>query len=147
MKLAIRIFVMILILPLFAAVPAIAQVEWGVRAGTYLENSDAFFGVEAIWPMGRQLYFNPNLEYVVAEGDDFLTLNADAHYDFLVDRNFTWWAGAGLAALIGEDDVDFGANLLTGFGFPMRNLIPYVQGKLLISEGENDVAIGVGVRF
>ncbi|HEX9800930.1 MAG TPA: hypothetical protein VGC00_12250, partial [Thermoanaerobaculia bacterium] len=53
------------------AVPAAAQVDFGVRAGAYLEDADPFVGLELLTRMGSsEWFFNPNLEFVFADERD-----------------------------------------------------------------------------
>jgi hypothetical protein len=128
------------------ATPAQAQVQWGVRAGLYLDNTDPFVGVEAIMPISRDLFFNPNVEY--AGGDtELLTLNADVHYDLIGAGKNMLWVGAGVAALIADSDSDFGVNLFAGIGTRWKGMVPYAQAKAVIG-GDNDQGVlGVGLRF
>ena len=64
-----------------------SAVDFGVRGGWYFDAGKPFLGVEAITPVARRIFFNPNLEYVFL-GDDqnLLTINSDFHYDFNVRR-------------------------------------------------------------
>jgi hypothetical protein len=136
---------------LFAAAvaPASAQVQWGARVGVYTDGSHPFVGVEAITPITKALYFNPNLEWAFSNGVSIVTLNADVHYDFTIDRNRFWWVGAGPALVYENDhgsDTSLGANILGGIGTRVGNVIPYAQAKVLIAKN-NNLVIAAGLRF
>lgn len=145
-----RPIVLVAVLLTFPAVADAADYDFGIRVGQYLDASEAFIGIEALTPISRSFYFNPNLEWVLIDGGDMATLNGDVHYDFDMDgsENF-FWAGAGLALLYQNtsgSDTDFGANVLAGIGRKFGGLIGYAQAKALIADN-NDLVIGVGVRF
>lgn len=144
----------ITILLAFASMPAFAQFgsEWdfGVRTGLYIDTGDPFIGFEALTPITGNWFFNPNVEWVFAEGGDLATLNADVHYDLnLRTRNFVW-VGAGLAGIydnFGDSEFDIGANILAGIGMRYGTWIPYAQAKVLVSDANDEIVGAVGVRF
>ena len=135
-----------------AAVSADEGVMFGVRGGYYFEVEDPFLGAELLLRLGHRFYFNPNFEYVFVDNRDYMTFNADFHYDFPTDgRNFVW-AGAGLA-LVRIDpenrqptDTDAAANLLLGAGLGGRGVVPYLQGKLILKDN-TEFVLAVGLRF
>ncbi|MGH9464276.1 MAG: hypothetical protein ACRD0X_01435 [Thermoanaerobaculia bacterium] len=135
--------------------PRVAAAQWdfGVRGGVYTDESDAFVGVELLHRIGPpQWFFNPNVEWVFLERGDLVTLNADFHYDLLVDAPVDVWVGGGPAILFnnpdrGDDETDAGLNLLVGVGFlPGDAIRPYVQGKIVLSD-ETEAVLAFGVRF
>lgn len=135
-----------------AAAPA-AELDFGVRAGAYLEDADPFVGLELLTRLGgSDWFFNPNVELVFADRRDRVSLNADFHYDFLQERAFYLWAGAGLAGIHtdaerGRDsETDLGANLLGGIGWKLSGMTPYAQLKIVLSD-DSEVVAGVGIRF
>jgi hypothetical protein len=136
----------------FVASPAAAQIDFGVRAGAYLEGPDPFVGLELLTNLGSSgWFFNPNLEFVFADEDDLITANFDFHYDFDVSNRYYVWAGGGPAVLhadtpSGDDETDFGVNLLGGIGWRYSGMTPYAQLKVVISD-DSEVVAGVGVRF
>ncbi|MGA7613914.1 MAG: hypothetical protein WBX15_01930 [Thermoanaerobaculia bacterium] len=129
----------------FGTATAQAQVHWGARVGAYMDGgTDTFVGVEAITPVARNIFFNPNVEYVAAN-NDYLTINADLHYDFPTRSNTFFWGGGGIGALVG-DGTDLVANVLAGAGIRAGAFVPYVQAKGVFAN-ENRFVIGVGVRY
>lgn len=128
------------------------RTQFGLRTGVYTDVSAAFIGAEVLTPLGAGWYFDPNLEYAAAGGDDVLTVNGDFHYDFFHDRPYYVWAGAGPAVVVRDvapEDrrTDLGVNLLGGMGWKTRSRVtPYVQGKVTVSR-DDDVVLAVGVRF
>jgi hypothetical protein len=132
------------VLVAIVAAPAMA-VDFGVRGGIVFDPLDAFVGIEALTPIQGRLFFNPNVEYVSAD-DDFVTLNADVHYDFDSGlRNRYLWAGAGLALVVGNGS-DLGVNILAGIGIRTGRTIPYAQAKLLVAD-DTKLSLGAGIRF
>lgn len=130
-----------------------ADLDFGVRAGAYLEDSDPFVGLELLMPIGKSdWYFNPNVEFVFADARDRVALNADAHYDFRQERDFYLWGGGGLAAIHVDGDggrdseTDLGANLLAGIGWRLSGMTPYAQLKIVLAD-DSQVVAGVGIRF
>lgn len=134
-----------------AAAPAFAQVDFGVRAGYYTDVQEGFVGVEAITPIARSWFFNPNVEWVLMDGGDYFTINGDVHYDFRTGSPTMIWAGAGLA--VGYDntgvdaETDLGFNLIAGIGRRVETLIPYGQLKYTTAGDGNDFVIAGGLRF
>lgn len=140
-------------LPLFAQPAGAAGVDFGLRAGAYLEDHDPFVGLELLVPMGStDWYFNPNAEFVFADERDRASLNFDFHYDFQKTGSYYVWAGAGLAAIHKDGDrrhdseTDAGVNLLAGVGWRVPNVTPYVQLKAVFSD-DSELVAAVGVRF
>ena len=141
------IFVAVAIL----VVPTVsAETKWGVRAGYYTDVSEPFVGVEALVPISGKIFFNPNVEYVLIDGGDLFTINADAHYDFDTGGDAMVWAGAGLALAyynLDDSDTEFGGNIFGGVGTEWNGLIPYAQLKYTRIDEGDDFVIGVGLRF
>ena len=136
-----------------AGAPAAAQVDFGVRAGAYLEDADPFVGLELLTRMGStEWFFNPNVEFIFADERDGISGNFDFHYDFVTTGDYYVWAGGGLAIINTEgpggqdDETDAGANLLGGIGWRLRGVTPYAQLKVVLSD-DSEVVAGVGVRF
>lgn len=140
-------------LALFAAAPAAAQVDFGVRVGGYLEDRDPFVGIELLTRMGAsEWFFNPNVEFVFAEERDRISANFDFHYDFRTGQEYYLWAGAGVAVINTEgfrgadDETDAGLNLLGGIGWRVDGMTPYAQLKVVLSD-DSEVVAAVGIRF
>jgi len=134
---------------LASAVPARAD-TFGVRTGFYTDAGDPFLGVEFLAGIGNRIYFNPNFEYVFTDDPDFMTFNVDFHYDFRTRSRAYVWAGAGLGVLytnpeVGDGNTDLGLNLLFGLGLK-GNVVPYVQGKVIVSD-DTEFVVAFGVRF
>jgi hypothetical protein len=129
-----------------------AQIKVGPRIGYYFDAEKLFLGGELLTPVTKSIYFNPNIEYVFAENATYMTFNADFHYDFPSRTSRFVWLGAGFAGLyLNPDgpidaDTDLGLNLLAGIGLGNRDVIPYLQGKVILSDNAEFV-IGLGVRF
>lgn len=135
-----------------AAAPALA-VDFGVRAGGYLDEKDPFVALELLLPFGgKGLAFDPNVELVDAARSDRLSLNLDLRYDFLAATDYAVWAGGGLALIHTDgdrgrdDDDEIGANLLGGVDWRLRSFTPYALIKIVIAD-DSEVAAGVGIRF
>ncbi len=138
---------------LAGAAPAGAQVDFGFRAGVWLEDSDPGVGAELIMPLGpKHWYFNPNLEAVFSDRSDRLIGNLDFHFDFFETPDLTVWAGAGLAIvhhqdpLPDQDDTEPGANLFAGIGWKLDRVLPYAQLKAVLAD-DSELVAAVGVRF
>ncbi len=133
--------------------PASARVQFGVRAGVVVDDSDPFVGLEVLVPLSpANLDFNPNVEFVDSGSRDRVSFNADFHYDFRNERTYTLWAGAG-AALIHTDaprgfdsSNDAGLNLLGGIGWKYSDMTPYAQIKIVVAN-KSSLFAGVGIRF
>lgn len=124
----------------------------GLRIGYYSDAERAFIGGEFLTPIARSIYFNPNVEYVFADKATYMTFNGDFHYDFASRKPSFFWLGAGLAGIYlnpegpidGETNVRL--NLLAGVGLSRGPVIPYFQGKMILSDNAEFV-IGFGLRF
>lgn len=129
--------------------------DWwfGVRAGAYFDVEEMALGAELLFPMTDRFYFNPNVEFVLVDGADFITFNGDFHYDLPVEGKPLVWLGAGIAAVHfdpdgpADGDTDAGANFLAGLGYNAGTFIPYAQAKLLVTSDNNEFALMGGVRF
>jgi hypothetical protein len=145
-----KIATVAVVLLLASAAPAAARDMFGVRTGFYTDVDEPFIGIEGLFGLGNHVYLNPNFEYVFTEDPHYMTFNADFHYDFPTRSRAYVWAGAGLGVLytnpeVGDSNTDVGLNLLFGVGLK-GHVVPYVQGKLIVSE-DTAFVLGVGLRF
>ena len=137
-------------------VPGVASADesyFGVRFGYYASSEHAFVGAEFLTPLAHRIYFNPNVEYVFADGETYMTFNADFHYDFPSHHHRTFvWLGGGLGvAYVNPDgpassNTDVAANFLAGVGHRSGSVIPYFQFKL-IAKSDTEAVIAFGLRF
>ncbi|MCB0265155.1 MAG: hypothetical protein KDE52_01400 [Calditrichaeota bacterium] len=129
-----------------------AQTRFGIRTGVYTDVEDAFIGGDLLIPYTNRVYLNPNIEYVFVDEATLMTLNFDGHYDFPANRGTQFWAGGGLGVIVvngdGDNDssTDVGVNLLGGVSFLTRSVLPYIQGKLILSDN-NEFVLAFGLRF
>jgi hypothetical protein len=142
------------VLMLMAAMPAAADgANVGVRVGYYLDAEEPFLGVEYLAKVSDNVWFTPNIEYVLVDNARYVTLNADAHYDFYSRRDNFAYVGAGLALVSfnpegpGDSDNELGLNLFGGLATKAGDVIPYLQVKALVVEGDTEFVIGAGLRF
>lgn len=143
------LWIAIMIMGIAVALPAKSEVQFGIRAGQYTDESKPFVGVELLVPVANRWYFNPNIEYVFVGSGKLLTLNADAHYDFRTGTRTMVWAGGGLAVIYRDrvrSDTSLGANVIAGAGWRVGQLIPYVQIKGILGD-ESDFVAMAGIRF
>ena len=143
---------LILLCGVFAASPATAQWNWGLRTGVYTDDSDLFVGGEFLTSLGGAWKFNPNVEWAFVNNGNLFTLNADFTYDLTPTQAVDVWLGAGPALVYrtrdrGDDEADPGLNLLVGLGFLRgRAVSPYFMAKILLFE-DSQAILGFGVRF
>lgn len=143
----------VLALAALLAAPA-AAVDFGVRAGGYLEDEDPFVGLELLARMGSSdWFFNPNVEFVSGGERDRIAASFDFHFDFRQTSGYSLWAGLGPTVIVVEDDrrgrddeTDVGANLLGGIGWNLSGMTPYAQLKLVLAD-DAEIVAGVGIRF
>ena len=141
---------------LVVAVPVAARTQVDVRGGYYTDAEEAFFGGGLVADLSGSWDFNPNVEWVLVDGYDYLTANADVHYDFAASPNMALWAGGGLAVQRfdydesapprANNDTDVGLNLLAGLGASQGSVRPYFQVKGVVAD-HSETSLGVGVRF
>ena len=129
--------------------------DFGVRAGGYTEEEQAFLGAEVVFGMSenKRWFGNPNVEHVFVEDGDLTTFSFDVHYDFPSGTPYTVWVGAGPTLIhrdqnLPEDDdtMDAGVNALVGVGAKKGDVRPYGQLKVIVAD-DNEAAVGIGVRF
>lgn len=125
----------------------------GIRAGRYTDTEEYFIGGELISRIARNLYFNPNAEYIFVDNAAYITFNMDFHYDFSTTSPLFFWLGGGLGILHtnpdgpADSDTDLGINLLFGVGIStIGSLTPYFQGKYIFSDNDEFV-LAIGLRF
>ena len=149
------LFVLMMLLILFSASTARADVHPGIRGGAYIEASGAFLGGELLMDIGpRNWFFNPNFEYCWGDKRNVASFNFDFHYDVPTTSSFYLWIGGGPAVVIFDPknqfvktDTDPGLNLFMGIGFNKGgHITPYIQPKVLISD-HSDFVLTFGVRF
>ena len=140
-------------LALLAASPAAAEIDFGVRAGAYLEDSDPMVGFELLMPLpANDWFFNPNVEAIFSDPQDRYSLNLDVHYDFRQTADYYLWGGGGVAAIRTDagrnrdGEWDAGVNLLGGIGWRLQGMVPYAQLKVVFSD-DSEVSAAVGLRF
>ena len=148
--------ILILVTALFtiSSITAVhAAPQFGLRIGQYNDADDLFVGAELLSAIQPHLYFNPNVEYVLAENMTYLTLNADFNYNFFKSSSVFLWAGGGpgLAYLNpegpAESNSELAINLLFGLGLDLRgSLTPYVQVKFILGDVDETV-LAFGLRF
>ena len=144
--------VFVFVLGVLAPNPAFAHEPlFGARFGYYASSDHPFLGAEVLLPVSRSIEFNPNLEYVFADGLTYMTFNADFHYDFPSRRRSFVWVGAGLGLAYvdpdgGSSNTDVAANFLAGLGLSRGPVIPYFQFKL-IAKGDTEAVFAFGLRF
>ena len=73
--------------------------KFGIRGGKYTDMGKMFLGAEILSGVGTNLYFNPNIEYVFVNNEDYATFNLDLHYDVLSSSSTYFWLGGRLGAL------------------------------------------------
>ena len=136
-------FMPVFLFVLLFGVPANAQMRWGARIGVV--DGEPMIGGDLILKIGSGFWFNPNVEL----STDVVTTNADAHYDFEINRDSAFWVGAGIALINPkEQDLDVGVNLLAGLGVRRGRYILYTQVKRVApSDYDGFNALAVGVRF
>jgi hypothetical protein len=136
-------------------VPASAEIDFGLRGGYYTDAEELFLGAEILTRIAdSRWFFNPNIEFVFVDPGDLTTLNLDVHYDFETrDDDVFVWAGGGPAVVFrdrggrhDDDETDPGLNFLAGIGWQLEAIVPYVQGKILLSD-DSEAVLAVGVRF
>ena len=129
-----------------------ADTTAGVRTGYQSDTETGFLGGEVLTSVGSSWYFNPNVEVSMTNDRDLVTLNGDFHYDFLRDRSYWVWAGAGPAVIrrdrpLEDSRTDLGVNVVGGVGWKTSSrVVPYLQGKVTISD-DDAAAIALGMRF
>jgi hypothetical protein len=128
------------IVAFLAAAPSHA-IDFGVRAGAVVDDSDPYVGLELLSQVGQSpWYFNPNVEFVDADTGDRVSANFDFHFDVRTAGDYYLWAGLGAAGIhaeaVGNQDskVDAGLNLLAGIGWKLEEMTPYAQLKLVASD-------------
>lgn len=126
---------------------------FGVRGGAYFDVDEPFVGVELLFPLTSDIWFNPNVEWVFIDRADLASVNADIHFDLPAGASYSFWIGGGLGMRYfdpdgpADGDWDAGLNVLSGLGFGHGRVIPYVQGKLFINDDNTEFILAGGFRF
>ena len=144
-----------LVVGLFTVTPSMARPDFGVRGGAYGEEDEAFLGAEALFNVndGGHWFGNPNVEHAFIDDGDLTTVSFDFHYDFVRDRPYTLWGGAGPTVLFkdgdafaNDDGTDAGVNLLFGGGATKGDVRPYGQMKVILAD-DTQAVLAAGIRF
>ena len=139
---------------LWLAGPTRADVAGDLRGGVYTDVGNGFVGGGVLTGVSRNLDFNPNLEVVLVDGYNYMTGNADFHYDLSTAGNTAAWLGGGVALIVVDydwprnwrSDTDVGLNVFGGVGARRGSVRPYVQMKGLIANN-SEASLAVGIRF
>lgn len=134
--------------------PAFA-VDFGLRVGRYNDVEEEFVGVELAIPFATNFTFNPALEYVLIDDDEFdedlWVLVGDVNYNFSPGGTVNPYLGAGIGALIADGETEGIYQVNAGLEFRIfRTARPYVQGRyfrLMEDADADDIAVIVGLRF
>jgi len=124
----------------------------GLRIGFYTDAGKPFVGGELLTRLAPFTYFNPNLEYVFTDAGAFMTFNADFHYDLPSRNHHFVWIGGGIGGIYvnpegpADGNTDLAVNLLTGVGLSRGPVIPFLQGKVILSD-DTEFVIAFGMRF
>jgi hypothetical protein len=144
----------LLLLALLAwAAPARAQTDAELRFGFYTDPDAVSFGGGLLTPLTntQRWMFNPNVEFVIADFANVISINPDFHYDFPTGTSMAYWMGAGPALMFvdrdGRDtDTDLGINLFAGLGARYGAARPFVQMKGVVAD-DSRLAVTGGIRF
>jgi hypothetical protein len=145
--------VAVLIAVLLVSIPVEAA-DFGIRAGRFDDIGENLVGIEMALNVGP-FVFNPNFEYVLVDGGDVMSLNADFLYPFAREASVNPYIGLGLG-LMRLEASGFGseneaiANAIAGLQFGRGRVKPYVQLKhfrFLEETSINDTALVIGIRF
>jgi hypothetical protein len=141
---------LIAVLFLFAA-PAEPKVAADLRAGYHTDTENGLIGGGVNADLGGAWDFNPNLEWVLVEGYDLWSVNADFHRDFAISGP-ALWVGGGPAVLVsdrnpyGPDHQGLGLNLLGGLGARRGEVRPFTQMKVTLADNSASSLV-FGIRF
>ena len=121
----------------------------GFYSGGVVE--DGFIGAGVKLGLGS-IGVTPNAEYIFVSNGTAYTLNADFTMPILPLGVASLYAGAGAGMIHldpdnGESNTNSVVNLLVGAGFAAMPMKPYAQAKLMITDGDDPMALMVGVRF
>ena len=139
-----------------ASIPntATSQTDVEFRGGYYSDVEEGFLGGGLVADLGNSWDLNPNLEWVLTDGYDYLTVNGDLHYDFNAQSSGpAIWAGTGLAVVHtspdaprGNDETDLGVNLVGGVGAKSGSVRPFMQLKGRVADN-SETSVALGLRF
>jgi hypothetical protein len=125
----------------------------GIHMGYYFDSDAISLGfgwLTSLSDSRSEWFFNPNAEVIVGDRRDMTAFNFDFHYDFAVQDNLTFWAGAGPGLYVidrpFDDDLQLGLNMLAGFGSQTGSVRPFVQGKAVFMDN-SEASLSVGIRF
>ena len=135
-----------------SGLPVLADIDGDVRGGAYTDAEAAMIGGGALVNLepSNRWFFNPNIEVAFPEDRNLTTVNGDFHYDFPATR-VAYWVGGGPAIRFvdpefGDDDTDFGANVLAGIGARQGDVRPSGQFKVLVAD-DSEAVLMFGLRF
>jgi hypothetical protein len=141
-----------LIAVLFAfPTPAEPNVAGDLRTGYHADTENGLIGGGINTDLSASWDFNPNLEWVLVDGYDLWSVNADFHRDF-GSTGPALWLGAGPALLVteldpdGPTDKDLGLNLLGGIGAREGAVRPFAQMKVTVADNAAST-LALGLRF
>lgn len=134
--------------------PATSQTDVEFRGGYYSDVEEGFLGGGLVADLGNSWDLNPNLEWVLTDGYDYLTVNGDLHYDFNAQSSGpAIWAGTGLAVVhtspdapARNDETDLGVNLFGGVGAKTGSVRPFMQLKGRVADN-SETSVALGLRF
>ncbi len=130
-------------------------IDFGVRAGAYLEQADPFVGFELLTPLGStDWFFNPSVEVAFGDRRDRLAFNLDFTVSLRQTRELFVYGGAGVSIWRLDADpgrnrraeTEGGVNLVGGVAWRLQDFAPYAQLKIVVADDAQVIA-GVGLRF
>jgi len=143
-----KILLSLVLIFLFGASSAMAQLRFGLRAGGTISPEQFHFGVHAVTnPLFENFTFRPNLEVGVSR---FVTVAANFEFAYafqLEDKPFSLYAGMGPALIVkaDSDDADAGGGLNFLFGLEHENGF---MGEMKVGVIDSpDIKFTVGYTF
>jgi hypothetical protein len=123
----------------------------GPRIGYNFDAEDISLGGQLSFPIGRRLEFYPSADVTLVDPGSMFAVNIDLKYRLPAGSSMDWlYLGTGLGIVSrsfnDNDNTDTGLNVLLGAESLRGRVHPFVEGRVLISDGSMAQLMG-GLNF
>ncbi len=123
----------------------------GPRIGYNFDTEDVTLGGQISFPIGRRLEFYPSADVTLVDQGSMFGVNVDIKYRLPAGSSMDWlYLGTGLGivsrSINDNDNTDTGLNLFLGAESLRGRVHPFIEGRVLISDGSMAQLVG-GLNF
>lgn len=128
-----------------------SRTHLGPRIGYNFDAEAVTLGGQLSFPLARRLEFYPSADVTLVDNGSMFGVNVDVKYRMPSGGSMEWlYLGTGLGivsrSVNDNDNTDTGLNLFVGAESLRGRVHPFIEGRILISDGSTAQLVG-GLNF